>query len=361
MFHAAEFRQIVSGRRRGVGASLLRAALRLGEAAYTRAVRWRNGRYDGGRAAVNCVDAPVVSVGNLTLGGTGKTPLVQWLARWFGQRGLRVGIVSRGYGAAAGQANDEAREMDGLLPGVCHVQNPDRVAGARAAIADHGCHLIVLDDGFQHRRLARDLNVVLLDALEPFGFGHVFPRGFLREPLDGLGRADVIVLSRADLVDKERRREIWQAVRRYAPGAIQAEATHAPRSLVSADGEEMSLDAIRDQSVAAFCGIGNPDGFRRTLEQCGCRLAGFREFPDHHRYTSLDLDPLAEWCRGLGVAAAVCTGKDLVKMPGARLGDVPLWAVRIEMQFLAGQDRFESRLKALCPTSSRPDVCADLS
>ena len=113
----------------------------------------------------------------------------------------------------------------------------------------------------------------------------------------------------------------------------------------------MPLAALRGQAVAAFCGIGNPAGFRHTLTACGCRVAGFREFPDHCRYTPRELDRLAQWCDGLGIAAAVCTGKDLVKVPVDRLGNVPLWAVRIEMEFPVGRDVLESRLRQLCPGS----------
>ncbi len=238
--------------------------------------------------------------------------------------------------------------MRRLLPGVPHLQNPDRLSATRQAVEKLRCQAIVLDDGFQHRRVARNLDIVLLDALEPFGFGHVFPRGLLREPVDGLRRADLIVLSRADLVDPASRAATWEVVRAHAPAALRAEAIHAPRTLVSSTGGEMPLSTIRGQRVAAFCGIGNPAGFRHTLEACGCLLAGFREFPDHCRYTPRELDRLVQWCRGLGAAAAVCTGKDLVKIPRERLGSVPLWAVRIEMEFLSGQDALESRLRQLC-------------
>ena len=242
---------------------------------------------------------PVLSVGNLTLGGTGKTPLVRWIARWFHERGVRVAVVSRGYGASGGQPNDEALELRKSLPHVPHLQNPDRVAAARSAIEKFQSQLIVLDDGFQHRRLARDLDIVLLDALAPFGFGHVFPRGMLREPVDGLRRADVVILSRADHLDPAERAALWQTVRRCAPQAAGAEVIHAPRRLISAAGAEMPLDSVRGQSVAAFCGLGNPAGFRHTLETCGCRVVGFREFSDHHQYTPADLDALAAWAAGL--------------------------------------------------------------
>ena len=128
---------------------------------------------------------------------------------------------------------------------------------------------------------------------------------------------------------------------------ICAEAIHAPRALISADGQRMPLDAIRGQTVAAFCGIGNPAGFRHTLETCGCRIAGFRELPDHHRYTPDDVDRLAKWTDGLGVSAVLCTCKDLVKLTPERLAGRPLWAVRVQMEFQMGQELLESRLKTL--------------
>ena len=172
------------------------------------------------------IGVPVVSVGNLTLGGTGKSPMVRWLARWFRQSGVSPAVVSRGYGSAAGEANDEALELRLLLPDVPHVQNPDRVAGGREAVEKYGAQLVLLDDGFQHRRIARDLDIVLLDALTPFGYGHVFPRGMLREPVSGLRRADAVVLSRADLIEPAEREAIWRVVRRYAPASICVEAAH---------------------------------------------------------------------------------------------------------------------------------------
>ncbi len=347
MIDPTEFRDYVSGRRRGAAADALRFVLRIAEWFYTAAVQWRNRRYDRDSAAQR-VDAAVVSVGNLTLGGTGKSPLVQWIARWFHDRGVRVAVVSRGYGAAeSGEENDEARELRWLLPDVPHLQNPDRVAAARKAIREFESRVIVLDDGFQHRRIARDFDIVLLDALEPFGFDHVFPRGTLREPVAGLRRADAVVLSRANLITLDQRATIWQTVNRYAPAAIRAEAIHAPRELLGADGREMPLETIRGQRVAVFCGIGNPAGFRHTLESCGCEIAGFREFSDHHRYTPEDVASLVQWSAGLGASAVICTCKDMVKLPPNGFGKLPLWGVRIEMEFLSGREALESRLKML--------------
>ncbi len=378
LFTPSTFREIVDGRRRGAGASLLRGGLRLGESCYATAVRLRNRLYDVGAARAHRIGVPVVSVGNLTLGGTGKSPMVRWLARRFRQSGVSPAVVSRGYGSAAGEANDEALELRLLLPDVPHVQNPDRVAGGREAVEKYGAQLVLLDDGFQHRRIARDLDIVLLDALTPFGYGHVFPRGMLREPVSGLRRADAVVLSRADLIEPAEREAIWRVVRRYAPAAIRVEAAHAPRTLISTAGKggpekgtgtfcaqhpegrsgkrclspfpalkETPIDSLRDESIAAFCGLGNPAGFRHTLEQCGCRVVAFREFPDHHRYTAEDVESLARWAEGLGATAVLCTCKDLVKIARDRLGNMPLQAVQIDLELLSGQEALESRLRRL--------------
>jgi len=345
--YRAGFRALISGQRRGINATLLRGLLRAAESPYTLAVRWRNRQYDRGRKPVERVDVPVISVGNLTLGGTGKTPLVEWLARWFRQRGVRVTIISRGYGAEAGAQNDEAIELEQKLPDVPHVQNPDRVAAAKMAIEEFGCQLILLDDAFQHRRIHRDLNIVVVDALEPFGFGHVFPRGALREPLSGLRRADVVVLSRADLVQPAERERIRAIVAQHAPSALWVEASHRPERLLSASGREESLTALAKEPVAAFCGVGNPAGFRHTLAGIGCQLIEMREFPDHFSYQRSDVESLTQWAGNLPIQAVACTHKDLVKLGIDNLGPRPLWAVVIGLSISVGQTELESRLAGL--------------
>jgi len=347
LFSPTYFREIVSGRRRGVGADVLRGLLRIGEAFYTPAVRWRNRRYDRGITPVFKADVPVVSVGNLTLGGTGKTPLVRWIAQWFADCGIRIAIVSRGYGSKHGKANDEALELHQSLPDLPHLQNPDRAAAVREAMQSLNVQAVVLDDAFQHRRMGRDLDIVLLDALEPFGFNHVFPRGTLREPVEGLQRAQTVILSRADCLTATERQSIWRQVRRYAPEASRAEVTHAPSRLLSASGSSWPLAELRGRSVAAFCGIGNPAGFRHTLKTCGCRVLDFRTFPDHHTYTSSDMDDLNDWALRLNVSCVLCTGKDLVKLPVERLGKQELWAIGVDLRFLNGKDALVAQLNQL--------------
>jgi tetraacyldisaccharide 4'-kinase len=353
LFSPAEFRALASGERRGPRAAALRCGLRAAEIPYALAVRWRNYGFDHGYLASERVGVPVVSVGNLTLGGTGKTPLVAWIARWLRERSVRVTLISRGYGAVEGGRNDEALELELKLPDVPHLQNPDRASAAHTAILEFECQAILLDDGFQHRRLARNLDIVLLDALEPFGYGHVFPRGMLREPVSSLRRAHAIALSRADMVSAERRAEIHALAARHNSAAAWIETRHAPHCLRSATGGTALLEALAGQRVAAFCGIGNPAGFRHTLTTCGYDVAELREFPDHHAFTREDVESLARFAQAHHAAALVCTGKDLVKLGVEQIGGVPLWAVEIGLEILAGQDALEDRLRAVLPDEGK--------
>jgi len=308
----------------------------------------RNRGYDRGWLRSHSAAVPVVSVGNLTLGGTGKTPMVEWLARWFRRRGLRVAILSRGYGQIAG-LNDEGRVLEENLPDVPHLQDPDRVALAQVAALELGTELIVLDDGFQHRRLARDLDVVLIDALEPFGLGYLFPRGLLREPVSSLRRASVVVLSRADLIDAAGRAAIRTEIEGQAGPRPWAEARHAPLDLVDGEGASSSLDLVEGKSVAAFCGIGNPEGFRRTLLPLCRDLLDLRVFPDHHFYSAADVRSLAQWATDLRADLVLTTQKDLVKLRASSLGPAPLRALRIGLEITAGGEIMDDVLARLLP------------
>ncbi len=352
MLNPSTFRAIASGEDRGLAASFVRCGLRVLETPYTWVVRRRNRGFDTGRAKIHRTDVPVICVGNITLGGTGKTPMVAWLAQWIVKQGVRVAIVSRGYGTKADAPNDEALELAHRLPDVPHLQNPNRVEAAEQAIRQHNAQHILLDDGFQHRRLARDLDIVLLDALEPFGFDHVFPRGMLREPVEGLARADVIALSRADAVNENRRNQIREQALRFARNAIWVEVAHRPTSLVKSKGDTCGLDTLTGRRVAAFCGIGNPAGFRHTLESCGCELVAWKEFPDHFNYGNAAIEELRDRAAEAKCDFVVCTQKDLVKLNVERLGSVPLWAVQIDIEFLKGKDELLARVEPLLPTTN---------
>jgi tetraacyldisaccharide 4'-kinase len=342
---------------RGQSASPLAAAARFGlgfaAAGYGLGVTCRNLAYDRGWLASARANLPVVSIGNLTLGGTGKTPMVEWVARWYRREGVRVAVLSRGYQRGAGDgANDEALVLDENLPDVPHLQDPDRVKLAGVAFEELESELILLDDGFQHRRLARDLDIVLLDALDPFGMGRLFPRGLLREPVNSLRRAGVLVLSRADLVPPASRAAIRAEVERRLGPARWVVARHAPIELVGTDVEPERLDSLRGRAVAAFCGIGNPEAFRRTLEPLCDAIAGFRTFSDHHPYSVGDVADLTSWSRALGADLILTTQKDLVKLRTENLGGVSLRALRIGLEIMEGEAVLTEALEALLPRRS---------
>jgi tetraacyldisaccharide 4'-kinase len=341
----AYYLNLIRGRRRGPFAALQRAALWLLSKPYGWATRIRNRLYDRGWKRSCRAPVPVVSVGNLTLGGTGKTPCVEYVARHYRRLGLLVATLSRGYGAAEGR-NDEVRVLEMNLDDVPHLQGADRVALARTAVEELESEVLVLDDGFQHRRLARDLDVVLLDATDPWGQGYLFPRGLLRESPRSLARAGVIVLTRCDLVSPEDMARIRTEVTRLAPGVPVAQTTHRPVEWVNAEQAVLPLEALRGRPVAAFCGIGNPDGFRRTLAGLGAAVADFRAFPDHHAYSRADVEGLRTWARQQAKeCVVVTTQKDLVKLPLTRIGERELWALRIQLHFLAGQASLDRQLK----------------
>jgi tetraacyldisaccharide 4'-kinase len=344
---ANDFHAIVSGQQRGFLATTARSLLLAAELPYASVVCLRNRRFDRDADLAQQVSIPVISVGNVTVGGTGKTPLVAWLARWCRQRDKRVTLISRGYKAEAGSRNDEALELERQLDDVPHLQNPDRVEAARAAVEELDAEIIVLDDAFQHRRIHRDLDIVLIDALSPFGYGHLLPRGLLREPLAGLRRADVVALSRADLVDRPARNHIWTEVRKYTRNATCVEIAHQPLSLINWNGQRRTIDEFAGSRLGAFCGIGNPQGFQRTLSACHLDFVAFRAFPDHHSYQHADLEQLAEWSRSEKLAAVLCTGKDQVKLQVDRLDETPVWALEIGIQFLSGEAEMQARLESL--------------
>jgi tetraacyldisaccharide 4'-kinase len=325
----------------------MRPLLWAGSIPYGWAIRWRNARYNRGAAEIHQAGVPVVSIGNLTVGGTGKTPMVQWLAQHLRREGVRVAILSRGYGAEQDAVNDEALELELALPDVPHLQNPDRAASAAVAVEELAAQLLLLDDGFQHRRLARDLDIVLLDASEPFGFDYLLPRGTLREPVESLSRAQVIVLSRADMADAAARQSIRQRVSSLNPGAMWCEVEHRAAGLLDSTGGAESLESIAGQPVAAFCGIGNPAGFRHTLQSLGCQIAAWREFPDHHNYTRADVDQLSRMISDAGARQVLCTRKDLVKLRVPTLGAAPLRAVSVELQCLSGENELVAALAPL--------------
>jgi tetraacyldisaccharide 4'-kinase len=341
--------RLVSGESRGVGSALQRLGLRAASLPYGMVVRLRNLAYERGWLRRQRAGVPVVSVGNLTAGGTGKTPCVEYVARFYRGLDRRVAILSRGYGGQGGR-NDESLVLEENLPDVPHLQGADRVALALVAIEELESEILVLDDGFQHRRLARDLDLVLIDTTMPWGYGHLLPRGLLREPASGLRRAGLIVLTRCDQTLAEQRERLLQTLRRIAPEVPAIETSHRPVDLSNSEEKSAPLELLHDGPVAGFCGIGNPEAFRRTLLDRGAELVAFRVFPDHHAYTREDVDDLRRWAERLPVdTTIVTTQKDLVKLRLSRLGDRSLWCLRIRLHVEAGQDVLDGRLRSVLP------------
>lgn len=342
------WRELVSGQRRGAWGAVARGGLALAELPYALAISWRNAKYDRGGDAVRHVGVPVISIGNLTVGGTGKTPLVCAVAGWFRRHGVRVAIVSRGYKADQSSGrNDEALELEQRLPDVPHIQNADRVAGAELAIEELGMQLILLDDGFQHRRIGRDLDIVVVDALNPFGYGHLLPRGMLREPLSSARRANLLVMSRADLVAESRRQEIRREFLRSAGEIPWVETAQSPIGWLAVGRPLAPLSQLNDQRVVAFCGIGNPDGFRQSLAGVGVAPVDWQNFPDHHAYSRDDIQQLGQLAQRQRAAALVCTHKDLVKINAQQISGVPVYALQIEVDVLSGHEMWESQLQTI--------------
>lgn len=338
---------------------------RLGLAAlsvpYRIGVGIRNGLFDHRHRKVHRLAVPVISIGNITLGGTGKTPCVEYVARWCADQGVQVAILSRGYGSDGGP-NDEAMVLEENLPDVPHLQGIDRVAIGTTAVEELEAGLLVLDDGFQHRRLHRHCDIVLIDATCPLPALRMFPRGTLREPIHQLRRATAIVITRCDAAGVETAREQRAWLSQRFPGKPIALAEHAPTELVGVDAT-MSFEELRGKTVAAFCGIGNPDSFRRTLERLGTTPSAFRIFPDHHAYTRSDVEDLAKWASEQPAGTQiVTTQKDWVKLRIADLGGKPLWALKIAFRIIEGEAELHELLQTVlesCDLSEPPTTLSD--
>ncbi len=298
---------------------------------YRLIVCWRNYRFDIGKS-VTRVDVPVISIGNLTTGGTGKTPMVRYIARWLRDCGIRVTLLSRGYKAEQGSQNDEALELERRLPDVPHLQNPSRVTSAKTAIEEFAAQTLLLDDGFQHRFLARDLDIVLIDATCPFGYGRLLPAGLLREPLSSLKRADLVIITRTDQVTADTIQMIREKIQRYNRDVVIIEFAHYTEGFENFSGDWLDVHELAEQPVLAFSGIGNPAAFSSLLRQQGVEIAEYLEFEDHHHYERKDIQQLIAKAEEVSATAIVCTMKDLVKIQVDQLGGIALWALSVGME-----------------------------
>lgn len=278
---------------------------------------------------------PTLSIGNISVGGTGKTPLLFDAVRRLEAHGVRVGVLSRGYGG------DEGRMLVERHPQALLAENPDRVAGMAQLLRLGPPEVLLLDDGFQHLRLHRDLDVVLVDATRPFG--RCLPAGMWRERPSALERAQLVILSRADLVAPEARRVIWERVeraRRGAAGVPRLEGSVAVRELRHlCSGETWPAAALRGMEAFVACGIGNPHAFLRLLHGAGVTVQGNYFARDHHPWPEADLRRFA------GHAYVLVTEKDGVKLRGRAPDNA--WEVRVDWQFLRGEEHWEAALERL--------------
>jgi tetraacyldisaccharide 4'-kinase len=321
---------------------------------YGAVARARLRLYRSGFLKSERVDVPVVSVGNLTTGGTGKTPLVEWTARALARDGVRACVLTRGYGRAdesrrvvasdgarvlseVAECGDEPRLLAEKLLGVAAVVcDRDRVAAARWARAELGAEVFVLDDGFQHLRLARDLDIVTLDATAPWGGGHMLPRGRLREPVSGLERANCVVITRAELAaDLEGLRAEVARVSKGRAAVFTSRVRTLGLTRLSEKGEaeaDVNLESVRVGTVGAFCAVGNPGAFFEHLRRDGFELCHVRAFQDHHVYTRADAESVTREASERGARALLTTAKDAVKLRGLDF-TLPCYVVETGLEF----------------------------
>ena len=311
---------------------------------YGAVTRTRLSLYRRGTFQTTKLDRPVISIGNITTGGTGKTPLVEYIARTIASQGKKVCILTRGYGrkdphlqvivsdgygvlASPSEAGDEPYLLATKLAGQAAViSSADRIAAGHEAIKDFGTDVFVLDDGFQHLRLARDLNIVCIDATNPWGGGRLLPYGRLRESLDGLKRADCAVLTRCDHVESvdSLRAELLE----LTDGRPIFESRMRPARVTSLKNGPETI-AVPGR-VGAFCAVGNPSSFFESLRRLGYELGLERAFADHHVYSQGEVESLIATAKQVGATALVTTAKDAVKLRGLAFS-MPCYVLEIEI------------------------------
>ena len=310
--------------------------MRVAEVGYAAGVGVRNLLYARGVLGMRRVGVPVVSVGNITTGGTGKTPVVRWLVEQLRGVGYRPGVLMRGYKRAAGGVSDEQAMLEEMLEGgVVHAE-ADRVAGAKQVLAEHPeVDVLVLDDGFQHRRMGREFDLVLVDGREPFGYRHVLPRGLLREPMRGLGRADAFVITHSDEIGEGEQRAIEEELRSHNAAAPVYRARHVQTGLRAGE-QRLEMGKLGGRRFYAAAGIGRPEGLERKLAQFGAGYCGHRWFEDHHDYGAEDLAAIRREAKAAGADVVVVTEKDWAKirrLAGAGDDGMPIWRLEMRIAF----------------------------
>ncbi len=335
--------------------------------AYGAGVVVRNWFFDIGLLRSQRVSVPVISVGNLSAGGSGKTPFVELLARKLTQKGKKVGVISRGYKretrgtivvsngfakcAEAADSGDEPAQMASKLSGVVVVVDEHRVRGALYAIQKFGVNVILLDDGFQHRYLHRDVDIVVVPAEEAAHPGWMIPGGNRREPVSSLNRADVIAISRCSSAQEFLAAKA--SIDSRSDKKVIGLATKVSAFKRASTGFSVDLAGLRGKSVVAFSGIGNPKQFEGTLHSLGLNVKDHSSFPDHHSYSEHELEELENVVRTSGADYLVTTEKDLARINSggstrnAFIGRAPLFYVEIEQSVIDGESTLNNILDRL--------------
>lgn len=295
---------------------------------------FRKRLYERGILKIRRLPCPVICVGNLTTGGTGKTPTVITLTRLL--QGLyRLTILTRGYRRRSSnpilvvsdrkeilvnpcESGDEPYLLASALKGTPVIVGTDRFKTGRYSIDKFNTNLLILDDGYQHLGLHRDIDILLIDATNPIGNGHLLPKGILREPPSGISRADCIIISRADEGNREYVEGLFRSYNKDSPVFY---AVYKPANLRDIKGKTLGLDYVAGKDIMLFSGIGNPDSFRKTVENIGGKVKGEIIFPDHHWYKEKDIERIIREAERLSVKAIMTTEKDSV-----RFTDIPLMA-----------------------------------
>ncbi len=315
------------------------------------------------------VDVPVISVGNITAGGTGKTPCILLLAEALRKQGKKPAVISRGYRSglekeggivsegkeilvSQAMAGDEPYMMALKLPGVPILVGKDRITSAQKAM-DLGADILLMDDGFQYWQLKRDMDILLIDCTNPFGYEHALPRGLLREPLTALKRAGLFILTKSDQVHAVDVMEIKEKLQHLAPGVPILISCHQPSKVVRYDKwkqsiHEGSLQDAAMKKVLLVSGIGNPGAFAETAKEAGLRTVGQMAFDDHHHYTEEDVRNAISEAKAKGAEWIVMTEKDAVKMmnlSSLEKTDIPFAVLEIEMTIHGGEEKLFRLIK----------------
>lgn len=304
-------------------------------------------------------DCKVISVGNITLGGTGKTTLVEYIATYLKNKGHKIAVISRGYKRkVTGQASqdtsyeamgDEPFMLMKSLGDVPVIVDADRIRGIRQALDEYKVDTVIFDDGFQQWKIKKDLEIVTIDAANPFGNRQLIPRGILREGLSSLGRADIFVINKAGSNPDIKR--LNEELKNLNPRALTITSTHKPLGFydISKPAESMNLNLLKGKTVTIFSGIGDPDSFEALIKGLGINIGLSFRFNDHHSYTKEDLDMMFKNCRQKNIDTAITTQKDAARLHGLlkENGGIHILILRIGLVVLKNEHEFHNRLLKL--------------